>query len=271
MNKLFIIDFSLKHTMECGQFFLYELIDDWYYIVNGENVFKVRQNRNILEFDGISKNDLIYFFSLDEDLRDVLGKVDDKHLLLAIEKYWGLHLLRQDLWQCIIGFVCSSASNIPKIQKNLRLIAEFFGSKVEFDGKEFYTFPCFEDIDDYDKLVEAKTGYRAKFIYDICQRFREEPELLAEIREADYVKAKSLLMSLSGIGSKVADCICLFGLGKKQAFPIDTWVKQIIEKLYLKRNAKNLKEIEEFIENYFKGHKGLKQQYLFHWARLNLK
>lgn len=265
MNEIRVKDFSLKHTIECGQFFMYELKDDFYYVISNENIFKVKQKDDILFYEGISERELVHFFSLDEDLKELTKDFDDEYLLIALEKYWGLRLIRQDLWQCIIGFVLSSASNIPKIKMSFNNICKEFGSKVVFDDEVFYTIPKLGSLNDLNKLKDCKCGYRAKFLFEINTILTKD--LLNEIKSSDYESSKKLLMTLPGIGSKVADCICLFSLGHKDAFPIDTWVKQIIEKLYLGRDAKNMKEIEEFISNYFNGHKGLKQQYLFHYMR----
>ena len=261
MKSLIIKDFSLEHTIDSGQFFLYfKDENDFYNITSRNNIIKIKQENDELVYEGIEENDLINFFSLDEDLNELTKDFEGEHLLIALEKYWGLRLIRQDLWQCIIGFVCSSASNIPKIKMNLKLLTDFFGN----NGK----FPNPGDLNDLGKIKEAKTGYRAKFIFGINEIVKENPSILNQIKEGDYKTSKDILMEFPGIGSKVADCICLFSLGHHDAFPIDTWVKQIIEKLYLKREAKNMKEIEEYIKNNFNGHKGLKQQYLFHYARL---
>lgn len=273
LDTIKVVDFSLKHTIECGQFFYY-IFDDtnqFYYIANGKSVFKVKQDKDYLYYQGISKEDLIYFFSLDLNLKEITFDFNnDQYLLLSFEKYFGMHMIRQDFWQCLISFVCSSASNIPKIQKNIFLLSEYFGEKIEFDSKIFYTFPNAGSINDIEKIKNAKTGFRAKYILEINEIIRKNPNLLEEIKVMNYTNAKTKLMTLPGIGSKVADCICLFSLNHDEAFPIDTWVKQVIEKLYLKREAKNLKEIEEFIQKNFKTNKGIKQQYLFHYARNHL-
>ena len=264
MNELKISDFSLEHTLNSGQFFLYTLNEkNFYEIIHSDNKFKIRQKGNTLIYEGINEKDLIHFFSLDVDLNKLTNNFNDEYLLIALEKYWGLRLIRQDLWQCLIGFVCSSASNIPKIKTNLKLMIK------EFSDDE--TFPKPSQLNNLEKLKKCKTGYRAKYIYEINNIVKENPNLLEEIKKQDYKNSKELLMKFPGVGSKVADCICLFALNHKEAFPIDTWVKQIIEKLYLKKETKNLKEIENFVNNYFKGHKGIKQQYLFHYARNNLK
>ena len=264
MNKLKISDFSLEHTLNSGQFFLYELNEESFYeIIHSDNKFKIKQKGNTLIYEGINENDLVHFFSLDVDLNKLTSDFSDKYLLIALEKYWGLRLIRQDLWQCLIGFVCSSASNIPKIKTNLRLMIKEFSD----DG----TFPKPSQLNNLQKLKKCRTGYRAKYIYEINKMVKENPNLLEEIKKQDYKNSKELLMRFPGVASKVADCVCLFALNHKEAFPIDTWVKQIIERLYLKKETKNFKEIENFVNKYFKRHKGIKQQYLFHYARHNLK
>jgi N-glycosylase/DNA lyase len=264
MNEIKIKDFSLEHTIDCGQFFLSEKIKDSYNIISADKKIILKQNKDILFYDGIGKEELEILLGLNEDINDLLIDETDTYLLEAMEKYWGLRLMKQDLWQTIIGFVCSSAASIPKIKMNLKLIVENFSS----DG----TFPKPGQINDLEILKACNTGYRAKYIFQINEILKENPKLLTEIQFANYQTSKKLLMEFPGIGSKVADCICLFALNHTNAFPIDTWVKQIIETWYLKRPAKNLKEIENYIQNNFtKGNIGLKQQYLFHHARLNLK
>lgn len=266
MNKIEVKDFSLKYTIESGQFFSFYFNQEFYWIVHKNIVFKVKQEDNFLFFSGISQEDFIDFFGLDEDLKVLTCEFDDEYLLLALEKYWGLRIIREDLWQCMIGFVCSSASNIAKIKKNMFFLSEFFGEQIEFEGKKFYTFPKPGKIDNLERIKDAKTGFRAKYIYEINEFVSNNPEFLEKIQTSNYKDAKKLLMNLPGVGSKVADCICLYGLGHKEAFPIDTWIKQVIEEIYLKKPS-TIKEIEEFIQSYFKGNLGLAQQYLFHYIR----
>lgn len=270
MKQIQLIDFDLKNTIESGQFFLYQILDDWYYIVQNDYIFKLKQEENILFYDGINidekyiKNFLGINYNLDKLTYDFKY---DPYLNLALNKYRGIRVQNLDLFQTIITFVCSAASNMSKIKTNLNLISKFFGTKVIYENKVFYTFPKPGSINDLEKLKEAKTGYRAKYIFQINQLLNKNPNLLEDIKNSNYKNAKQQLILLPGVGSKVANCICLFALNHKEVFPIDTWVKQIIEKLYLKKKAKNLKEIEEYIQNNFGENKGLKQQYLFHYFR----
>jgi len=274
MNQIKIKDFSLKHTMESGQFFLYEKKDDdFYYIIQNDNIFKIKQENNTLFYKGtknINKEFITHFFSLDEDLQEQTKTFEDKILTTALEKYWGLRHIKQDLWQCMIGFVCSSRSSIPKIQNNLKLISQTFGTKIEFDGKTFHTFPTYNQINNLEKLNQCKTGYRTRFIYSICHKLQKNDNLI-QIKQENYENSKKLLLEFLGIGEKVADCICLFALNHKESFPIDTWIHQIIKQLYLNKEETTIKEINKFIQTQFKKNKGLAQQYLFHYARHNLK
>lgn len=275
MKQIKIKDFDLKSTIESGQFFYFELIDDFYYIVENSRVIKIKQIDDLtLIYDGVNidENYIKNFFGLNDNLEEITSDFkNDKYLKLAKEKYFGIRSQNLDLFQTIISFICSSASNISKIKKNIRLISKTFGEKIEFDNITFFTFPTPDKINSLEKLIECKVGYRAKYILETCKIISKDKNLLENIKSFDYENAKKKLMMFPGVGSKVADCICLFALEKKEVFPIDTWVKQIIEKLYLKKEAKNLKEISDYIKNNFGENKGIKQQYLFHWARHNLK
>jgi N-glycosylase/DNA lyase len=272
MNKnqfIFVEDFSLKESLECGQFFSYEKIGNIYYIILEKFIFKVKQEGNLLFYEGVNKDFLIYFFSLDYDLRLFKSKCDvnDKYLMLSIEKYWGLRIIRGELWQTIIGFLCSSASNISKIKMNMKLLSEYFGEKVYFDSRWFFLFPKEGSLKNLNLLLKAKTGYRANYIYEFNNFVLENPNFFLDLKEASYEEAMKMLMGIKGIGEKIANCICLFSLGHMEAFPIDTWMKKVIIDWYLDENNLKKNELSLFVSNYFRQDAGLKQQYLFHYAR----
>jgi len=268
MKKLIANDFSLAKTIESGQFFLFEKVEDYYYFIIEENLIKIKQEDNILLYEGINKNQLINFLSLNVNYIDLIKDFNnDKYLSKALKNYYGLRILRQPLWETIVGFVCSSASNIPKIRMNLMLISEFFGEKKHCLNRTYYSFPKPGEIDNLDLLIKAKLGYRAKYVYKINNIIKENPFILQEIDNSSYEEAKQKLILFPGIGEKIADCICLFALGHGEACPIDTWMKQATEKFYLKRKAKNNKEINDFLKQKFKKNLGIKQQYLFEYIR----
>lgn len=261
-------DFSLKDTMESGQFFYFYREENSYIIIERDNIFKVQQIDNLLYFKGTTEEKIRDFFQLDFNLNELYHPKLDAHAHLTLTTHRGLRLINQDLWQCIVGFVCSSAANIEKIKTNCRLIAHYFGEKIEFEGKSYYLFPNPGQINDITKLQLAKTGYRAQYIYAINKIVNQNPKLLEEIKQANQHQAMELLTTLPGIGTKIANCIVLFSLKHYEAFPIDTWVKKIFEKYYIGEKT-TIKQIEHHIENAFpKGtYRGYTQQYLFHYER----
>lgn len=250
--------FDLKNTLESGQFFRYKLIDGWYYVNAGSKFFRVRQEGRELEFEGVSKDFVRDFFSLDEDYRKILSEITkDDHIRRAVREYEGIRMIKQEPFECLISYICSAAANIPKITMNVDLLAEYFGERVELNGVESYTFPSMGGVNDLDKIKKAKTGFRAKYVLSANNVSRK---WLEKIGGMDYASAKKELMKLSGVGCKVADCVLLFGFGKMEAFPVDVWVRRVMKELY---NTDDM----EFGRKYFGRYAGVAQQYLFHARR----
>ena len=142
MPKILVKDFNLEHTLLCGQMFRVTRAGNWYYIVARDRVFRIRQSANHLEFQGVDKKFLAHYFALDEPYPAILKQIEkDPHIRKAIKKYYGMRIVRQDPWECLISFLCSSAANIPKIKLNLEMLSKSFGKRVELDGFEWYSFP----------------------------------------------------------------------------------------------------------------------------------
>src|SRR3990170_6706340 len=162
MQKIFVKDFNLEHTLLCGQMFRVARAGDWYYIVARDRIFRVRQSVDCLEFQGVDEKFLVHDFALDEPYQTILKQIEkDSHIRKAIKKYHGLRIVRQDPWECLISFMCSSAANIPKIQLNIEKLSEYFGEKVRLHDFEWHTFPRPGKLDDYQQILMAKTGFRA--------------------------------------------------------------------------------------------------------------
>lgn len=263
MNKIQIKDFNLFETIFSGQFFNFKQLDDFFIISDGQITFKVKQIGEDLFFEGCSKEHLFNFFGLNFNL-DKLIELEDEYFQKAFSIYKGLRIMKIDLFQTIISFVCSAAANQKKIENNIRLISEKFGKyNQEFN---FYSFPQPAMINDYSKLLECKVGYRAKYILGICEYLIQNPSFLEKVYNSNYHEAKNLLITLPGIGTKVADCICLFALNHYQAFPVDTWIKKMIKSWY-GYESNNQKELENYIQDKFGNLGGYYQQYLFHLLR----
>lgn len=265
MRSFKIKDFHLGHTLECGQYFRYSLVDGWYYINYGDKLFRVKQVNDKLYYDNIDKSFLVHFFSLDHDYKKIIRSINkDKTIRPAIKKYYGLRLIRQDPWECLVGFICSANSNIPKIRMNINLISEYFGKPVEFGCYKSYTFPKIGKIDSLSKLGKCKTGFRSRYISETNKLISED--FFSELRKMDYMDAKQKLMGLPGVGPKVADCILLFSLDKLEVYPVDVWGKRIVNKFYNK-NITSLAKMGDYMRHYFGEYTGYAQEFLFYYYR----
>lgn len=270
MKTLEVSDFNLEHTIDSGQIFRYEKNGEFYYIIIGDAVIKIKQVGNLLHYSSskkISETQLKQFLGLNDDLPEILIQIGkDKLMNKAIAKYRGLRLIHQDPQECLPSFIASAFSNIPKIKMSLNKMSEKFGKKVAFDGKVFYAFPKLKDIDNLDDLKECSLGFRAERIYNLRNL---DKKYFDKLKKMDYNNAKKELIKLDGVGSKVADCVLLFSLEHHNSFPTDVWIERVIQRNYFKgKNAKtNIKMIEEFGKNYFGQYAGYAQQYLYHYVR----
>lgn len=188
------------------------------------------------------------YFDLDTDytaLRELYSK--DATLAKACVFSRGIRLLRQDGWEALVSFIFSSNNNITRIKGIIARLAEHYGH-----------FPSAEElaVETVDSLGYLRSGFRAKYIIDAAQKVASGEVNLAEVRKMPYEDAKAALMKIKGVGPKVADCVLLGGFGKTEAFPIDVWMKRVMEEYY----ADGLPE--EFYET-----RGIAQLYLFNYIR----
>ena len=269
MSKMKVKDFNLEYTLECGQIFRINKENNWYYINARDKFFKICQVKNEIEFHGVDEEFIIHFFSLDENLSKILKEINkDEYIKKSIDKYRGLRILRQDPWECLISFICSTASNIPRIKSKLKALSESFGKKVSLDGVGNYAFPEPGNINNYNKIVNAKTGFRAKYIFEANNTVSIKK--LNSLRVQSYESAKNELKKINGVGDKVADCVLLFSLGFHQALPVDTWIKKTIQLLYFDNSTVSNEKIRAFGLDYFGTYAGYAQQYLFMFSRNDL-
>jgi N-glycosylase/DNA lyase len=269
MGKMKVKDFNLEYTLECGQIFRINKENNWYYINALDKYFKICQDGNQIEFHGVDKEFIIHFFSLNENLSKILKEIDrDKYIKKSIDKYRGLRLIKQDPWECLISFICSSASNIPRIKSNIKALSERFGKEVSLDGVCNYAFPMPGNINNYNEILNAKTGFRATYIFAANNTVNIKN--LTSLRTLTYKNAKNELKKFNGVGDKVADCVLLFSLGFRQAFPVDTWIKKTMQLLYFDNRTISNEKIREFGLEYFGAYAGYAQQYLFMYSRNDL-
>lgn len=272
--------FEPKHIFECGQCFRWNLEDDGSYTgVFGKNVLNVKKENNKIIFNGICEENIIKvctkYFNLDTNYENIKQKLSsiDKYLENSINYGEGIRILKQDLWETIISFIISANNNIPRIKGIIERVSQNYGEKIIWKGKEYYTFPSVEALSKA-SILDLKNlglGFRDKRVYDTTKMILNREIDLEKIEKSDDINyINEELLKLPGVGPKVSDCIMLFALNKFEVFPIDVWVRRIMNELYIKKEDEtkvNKKEIEKLAREKYSNLAGLAQQYLFYWKR----
>lgn len=266
MNKIKTKDFDLKHTLECGQLFRCEKKDGFHYLNARDKLIKLKQEGNELFFEGASEEFIKNYFALDENYKKIISELKkDKFVASAIKKYPGLRICRQDPWECLFSFILSSASNIPKIKRNIEELSKCFGKKIKLGSYESYSFPEKGEIKELCTIKKCGCGFRSKYVYETASTADEK--WLNSLRKLNYKDAKKELIKLKGVGEKVADCILLFSLGFGEAFPVDVWIKRVMEELYFNKKKTSDKKIREFAQKKWGKYAGYAQEFLYHYRR----
>jgi N-glycosylase/DNA lyase len=278
--------FNLDVTLCCGQVFRWDKKDDWWYGVAGGKVLKVRQVEEELEFTNADWKFVENYFGLNDDLQKIGASIGrDEHIRKALREFWGLRIIRQDPWECLISYICATYKNIPAIRHMLLGLSSRFGEKTVLDGIEFFTFPTPKSLAtaSVNDLLNCGLGYRTKYVQNTSKRILENDFELENLRQLPYLQAKKQICSLAGVGPKVADCVLLFSLGKTEAFPVDRWVERVIlnhyveklpfelaQKLQRRKGLSNSEyaKLNAFGIEYFGEYAGYAQEYLYHYERV---
>ena len=272
--------FELADIFECGQCFRWNKEEDGSYTgVVKTSVINVQKKDNEIVFRGNSKDDfekiIREYFDLETNytyLKEKLSNIDE-YLKLSTEFGSGIRILKQDLWECIISFIISANNNIPRIKKIIEKLSLNYGERIEWNGKDYYIFPTPENLSKatVEDLRNLGLGFRDVRVYNTTKMILEKQVDLDEISNMDNSNLmREELLKLDGVGSKVADCILLFALKRFDVFPIDVWVRRVMNDLYIHSENEekiNKKELTKFAENKFLGISGIAQQYLFYYRR----
>ena len=272
--------FDLNRSLYCGQVFRWTLeYDQWWYGVIQGYIVKIRQLKDEIEFETFPKISNPYkfiskYFRFDDNLNYIYNQISkDTVMKDAIRNAFGLRIICQDPWECMISYLISQQNQIPKIKRSIETLSQKFGTSLTFDGKIFYTFPTPEQLSkaNLNELQKGfnqggcALGYRAKYVLSSALLIINNSLnfCLEDLKNMPYDSAWKLLQdSFCGIGPKVADCILLFSMDKLEAFPLDTWIRKIILNLYLKKTV-NDQKIREFCSEYFGKFAGYAQEYLY--------
>lgn len=269
-------DFEPKHVFECGQCFRWLREDDGSYtgVVQGK-VINVKKENDLIIFDNTNKEDFenIWFdyFDLGRNYGEIKKqlKVMDEYLEKATEFGKGIRILQQDGWEMLISFIISANNRIPMIQRAINNLSERYGKFIgEYRGKKYYAFPTPEELStvSVEDIRACQTGFRDKYIKSVVDYVNENDEDVLSYRKLDTSECIKELVKFNGVGPKVADCIALFGMQKYDTFPVDVWVKRVMEEFYVEDNL-SLPKIRKFALDKFGDLAGFAQQYLFYYAR----
>lgn len=256
---------DLELTLDCGQAFRWvkEKDESFSGVVSGVylNISKIGEDTFLLK--DTSENDFenIWrkYFDFDRDYVKICETLkEDKLLASTIDEYYGIRILNQDSWEALCSFVISQQNNIKRIKGIIERLCEKYGQEVK---KGFYSFPSAKrlsklSVEDFEELG---TGYRAKYLEKLAKGVASGEIDLEKIKNLPLEKARKELLNIYGVGIKVANCALLFGFGFYDAFPVDVWMKRVME------------YYPDGLPKCFDGIGGIAQQYLFHWARNNLK
>ena len=273
-------DFTLSQILECGQCFHFDKLDEEVYeVVAFGRAVKMEQTDKVLRIYGSSMEDYEGIWKLYLDMDNDYGLIKqsvikaDGALKTAVDEKSGIHILNQDFFETLISFIISQNKSIPQIKQCVKNISHRFGDEViGYNGEAFYVFPDVQRLHDAteEELRECKVGFRAPYIKNATEAVYSGAVTKEKLDELDIAQARELLMTIKGVGEKVANCVLLFGLGRREAFPVDVWMKRIMEQMYFDGKDTKKQDIEAFAVNKFGDLGGYAQQYLFDYARTTL-
>ncbi|ADL08377.1 DNA-3-methyladenine glycosylase family protein [Thermosediminibacter oceani] len=267
--------FNLEAIAESGQAFRWNRLEDGGYLgVVGNLVIKAYQEEDTLRIFTNGGNDSIGFirdyFDLERDYREIEDKLSGfDELVPAVKFCSGNRILHQQPWETLISFILSANNSIPNIKRTIERMCSCYGTPVEFEGEIYYTFPTPEVLASLSEaqIRDTRCGFRGKYVIAAARMVAGGDIVLDELEKLPTGEARDYLMKIPGVGRKIADCVLLFSLRKFDAFPVDVWIKRVVEHLYFDGREMPVKKLQEFAENRFGPLAGFAQQYLFHYTR----
>lgn len=261
-----INNFDLSQTLDCGQCFRWTKTSDNSYkgIAYGK-VLNIRQEKNNIILKNTNKEDFNniwkHYFDLDTNYSEILKTLSNVHPFLSDAYNYcpGIRILNQEPWEALCSFIISQNNNIPRIKKIISKMCEFFGDKIS-NSENCFSFPSAEILAKLSEndLLPIKSGFRAKYILDAAKKVSSQEINLELIKNISICDAEETLKKIKGVGPKVAQCTLLYGFHRLEAFPMDVWMKKIME-TYFQGKSPDL----------FGKYAGIAQQYLYHYSRMN--
>lgn len=286
-NKIVVNDlsqFNINQILDCGQIFRYYIAGNIAEVVSTDKYAKITTFDDRVEIETDTIDYFINFFDLDRDYNKIKYSLqDDKFLSPCIKFGYGIRILNQDLFEMIVSFIISANNNIKRIKNSLNYLSQKFGSRLKTsikdicinspltsceNGVEYYAFPTLNQLKNatVKDFVDAGLGYRAQYMFDTIQCLNIVD--LDNFTQLNADKRFEFLLSLKGVGEKVAHCILLFSMHQTNVFPVDTWINKVYNDL-TNTNTTNRKQISRELTSRYKELSGYAQQYFFYYYRGN--
>ncbi|MBQ7671261.1 MAG: DNA-3-methyladenine glycosylase 2 family protein [Clostridia bacterium] len=266
-------DFSVFSTFDCGQCFRFDPVESSEYktefsgVARGKKIGFAQNGPGEIYIIGAGENDFPIwenYLALDVDYDELNESIisgvpegaDREMMRRAVASSRGIRILRQDRWEALCSFIVSQNNNIPRIKKIISAMCEKYGEDIG-GARDFPSAASLAAAGE-DELFALRTGFRAKYIYAAAKAVSDDASLLEKIASAkDYADAERLLVALKGVGPKVAACTLLFGFERYDAFPVDVWIKKVLERRFSPK----------FDYHALGAAAGIAQQYLFYFER----
>ena len=268
--------FDLAHTLESGQAFRWRRDGAWFQGTVGGVVFHATQAKEGVEFTSSPRSEdetaglLGSYLRLDDDLPGIYRRLRrDPPMRESLRAYPGLRLVRQDPWECLVTFVISIYSNIPRITGHVDDLCRSYGDPIPgCDGAFAFPPPAVLAEVGEDEFRTKGLGFRARFLTRLTRQVLDKGLDLLALRRRSYEEARAAILDLYGVGEKVADCVLAFSLDQLEAFPVDVWVRRAVQEWYFDGRKITDRSVRLWAAEHFGADAAHAQQYLFHHRRL---
>ena len=269
-------NFDARAIFTCGQAFRwYEDSDGSFTTVHLGRVLNVLNEKDKVVFKGTNLEEFneiwMDYFDLNTNYKEIRKELSNNEILAKAMEYGkGIRILNQNHFEMLISFIISANNMIPRIKKSIEVISMRYGKFIcEDENRKYYSFPTVEELSKatVEDLREfAKVGFRDKRIFETVNMILNEKINLDNFENLETDTLREELLKFSGVGNKVADCIMLFSYKRGEVFPVDVWIKRVMEELFIKKETP-VKKISKEADRIFGKYAGYAQQYLFYYGR----
>ena len=256
--------FNPEHILECGQVFRFGKDENNnYFVISKDQKATIIETENCYEIHSTNPEYFIEYFDLNTDYNLIKNKLKTNKILSPMIDFgYGIRILKANPLEIIFSFTISQNNNIKRIKQIIERLCEI----GQQNDNNFRNFPTIQEL--FNASLEfyqsLGAGYRAKFLKNLSCSLNNVN--LDEIKNLSTDEIYNFLLNLNGVGPKVASCILLFGFGKTEKFPVDTWLEQVYYN-HFSNEKRTRPQIQTYFEKEFGEYSGIAQQYLFYYER----